>query len=646
MVGAGAPLSAVSVDYDGETRHPVTPTIGADETGGNLLITLTPINSPIAIPAGGGNFSFSTQAANPTPVNYTLDVWSEVILPRGAARSPLILREGMMVAAGDTVVRRFTQSLPGSAPPGIYSYVIKAGVYPDSVISSDRFRFIKLREQGDDEVHNNWTVTGWFDDNDSPPAPTDTMWQPYSNLQRNVETLTGDNGCLGVTYDGSYIWVSGRSIAPNPNMMYIINAEGTQLMTHFPTGSTSAWGMRDMTSDGTYIYGCWDGGITKYDPAPLPSQPANNLGTMPNPGGMQYIRAIAYDPIGNNGQGSFYCSNLDYIFEIGVGGTLLRILGSPPPNDRPYGLAFDYDDPAGPWLWLAASEMVQLDPVTGTFTGVRVNIAPYYSAGSLPGGCDYIRDWNPGYSSIIALRQGFPDQINIFAMHQLIPLAITATLHNYPVAIPAAGGEFTFSALVENIDNSAANFDAWSEVVLPNDSTYGPLILRRSLLIPPNAAIIREIVQNVPGNAPRGTYTYMCYIGAYPDLIFNYDSFSFCKIIFDSLPAQNRCWAVNGWFGDEKTQIENQKSEIASLTISPNPFNVSSFISFKLQAASQIKLSLFDVTGREVARLAEGCYPAGTHRAVWDGSKVASGVYFARLEAGGTLHTQKLLLLK
>ncbi len=78
----------------------------------------------------------------------------------------------------------------------------------------------------------------------------------------------------------------------------------------------------------------------------------------------------------------------------------------------------------------------------------------------------------------------------------------------------------------------------------------------------------------------------------------------------------------------------------------PNPFNASTALSFKLQAASNIKLAIYDIAGRKVALLAEGYYPAGTHQAVWDASKVASGVYFARLEGGGLEKTRKLLLLR
>ncbi len=77
-----------------------------------------------------------------------------------------------------------------------------------------------------------------------------------------------------------------------------------------------------------------------------------------------------------------------------------------------------------------------------------------------------------------------------------------------------------------------------------------------------------------------------------------------------------------------------------------NPFNAETVISYKLQAASNVKLAVYDIAGREVAVLAEGFYPAGHHSMPFDASGMASGVYFARLSAGECSQTRKLTLLK
>jgi flagellar hook assembly protein FlgD len=65
-----------------------------------------------------------------------------------------------------------------------------------------------------------------------------------------------------------------------------------------------------------------------------------------------------------------------------------------------------------------------------------------------------------------------------------------------------------------------------------------------------------------------------------------------------------------------------------------------------------VTLELFGAAGRLVRRLASNArYGAGTHELAWDGRddrgvRVASGVYFARLEAGATIETRRLTLVR
>lgn len=83
----------------------------------------------------------------------------------------------------------------------------------------------------------------------------------------------------------------------------------------------------------------------------------------------------------------------------------------------------------------------------------------------------------------------------------------------------------------------------------------------------------------------------------------------------------------------------------------PNPFNPSTSIPFSLERAGKVSLRVFDVSGRLVATLLDGAQPAGTHVTTWDGrgldgSPVASGIYFVRLDAAGKSATRKMTLLK
>ncbi|MCB1060090.1 MAG: T9SS type A sorting domain-containing protein [Calditrichaeota bacterium] len=78
----------------------------------------------------------------------------------------------------------------------------------------------------------------------------------------------------------------------------------------------------------------------------------------------------------------------------------------------------------------------------------------------------------------------------------------------------------------------------------------------------------------------------------------------------------------------------------------PNPFNPSTTIAFNLPEAVRVKLVVYDVIGKEVARLLDGESGAGLHTVVFDGRALPSGVYFYRLEAGALVDTRKMVLMK
>jgi hypothetical protein len=87
-------------------------------------------------------------------------------------------------------------------------------------------------------------------------------------------------------------------------------------------------------------------------------------------------------------------------------------------------------------------------------------------------------------------------------------------------------------------------------------------------------------------------------------------------------------------------------SEFSLFQNYPNPFNTITTIKFSLAEAANIKLQIFDITGRLVEVLAEGEYPAGENSVVWEAGERPSGVYFVRLAAGGIKSSTKLVLLK
>ncbi len=78
----------------------------------------------------------------------------------------------------------------------------------------------------------------------------------------------------------------------------------------------------------------------------------------------------------------------------------------------------------------------------------------------------------------------------------------------------------------------------------------------------------------------------------------------------------------------------------------PNPFNPTTSISFDLPAASHVQLLVYDLAGREVARLIDQPLSAGAHRAIFDATALPSGTYLYRLHTDTAELTRPMTLIK
>jgi hypothetical protein len=78
----------------------------------------------------------------------------------------------------------------------------------------------------------------------------------------------------------------------------------------------------------------------------------------------------------------------------------------------------------------------------------------------------------------------------------------------------------------------------------------------------------------------------------------------------------------------------------------PNPFNPTTEIGFELARSGNVTLAVYDMLGREIARIADGFMAAGFHSISFDGSALPSGVYYYRLQSLGTTQARKMLLVK
>ncbi len=78
----------------------------------------------------------------------------------------------------------------------------------------------------------------------------------------------------------------------------------------------------------------------------------------------------------------------------------------------------------------------------------------------------------------------------------------------------------------------------------------------------------------------------------------------------------------------------------------PNPFNAGTVITYSLPVSGIVRLAVFDLLGREVARLVDGPQGPGTFTARFEATQLPSGVYFYRLHAGAFAETKRMLHLR
>lgn len=105
-------------------------------------------------------------------------------------------------------------------------------------------------------------------------------------------------------------------------------------------------------------------------------------------------------------------------------------------------------------------------------------------------------------------------------------------------------------------------------------------------------------------------------------------------------------WVIGSKSQTEAHAESQLPQQFALYDAYPNPFNPTTTIRFALPDQSDVKVFVYDVTGRRVAVLADRVIAAGYHQVVWDASRLASGVYIVELRAAGFRATSKVALVK
>ena len=78
----------------------------------------------------------------------------------------------------------------------------------------------------------------------------------------------------------------------------------------------------------------------------------------------------------------------------------------------------------------------------------------------------------------------------------------------------------------------------------------------------------------------------------------------------------------------------------------PNPFNPTTKLSYQVDYAGDLRVSVHNILGQEVAELYNGHQSYGSHSLIWDASNMASGVYYITMQLNGQVENNKVMLIK
>jgi hypothetical protein len=201
------------------------------------------------------------------------------------------------------------------------------------------------------------------------------------------------------------------------------------------------------------------------------------------------------------------------------------------------------------------------------------------------------------------------------------------------------------------MDSTGAN------IYEPNPSVGGGEQLWDSLLARPhdgsrsgnNLYIFRDTILGVP----TVIRNYMLLIdGPYRELAYNLGPVWFMYIAYDQFARIDELVYAKidgheyGTLVSVNATAESTPKEFGLSQNYPNPFNPSTTIRFALPQRAHVRMTVFNALGQQVAHLVDEMEEPGEHIARFDGSHLASGVYFYRLQAGEFVQTKKLVILR
>lgn len=181
-----------------------------------------------------------------------------------------------------------------------------------------------------------------------------------------------------------------------------------------------------------------------------------------------------------------------------------------------------------------------------------------------------------------------------------------------------------------------------------DDVCYGAKVIKG------NIVQINAYIQNAPVETGQVEFRYHAYDSKAPTKVINdYAVFQQNAQVYQvrNLDLSQNVHYHSVSFNKDKNEIETSPTISYLEGNYPNPFNPTTTIKYNIAQKEHIKLQIFNAKGQMIKELVNGEIEAGFHTAVWNGddhigNKVASGVYFYKLETSSHTEMRKMLLMK
>jgi len=210
----------------------------AQSYGVSASLTMTPQSTPIIIPASGGNFLFDVNVVNTDNTAIYFDFWIDVTLPDSTIVGPLILKPGIILPEGQSILREdLNQVVPANAPAGQYFYTAYIGQYPGNAQASDQFEFTKTETSDLSSYTLEWSLSGWDEmlTNQFRSTPESIELSVYPNPFNNTAKISYSLSAAGPVNISIYN-LAGRRVqyqetAQMPAGRHSLTFDGSSLST-------------------------------------------------------------------------------------------------------------------------------------------------------------------------------------------------------------------------------------------------------------------------------------------------------------------------------------------------------------------------------------------------------------------------------